>query len=152
MIAHTRYSTSDLKYNQPLGNDRLAIVHNGVISQSNPKGWKKEFGLTTKTTNDSELILQSLNAGEHPLNKFKGSMAVCGISEDGELFAFRNSERPLWYQQFGNGVIFASTKDILWRCDCTTALKCKMFTEYVYRDNKLTTELFKTPAGMIDLQ
>ncbi len=152
MLAHTRYSTSDLKFNQPLGNERLAIVHNGVISQSNPTGWKKEFGLKTKTTNDSELILQCLNGGEHPLNKFKGSMAVCGISEDGELFAFRNSERPLWYQQFANGIVFASTKDILWRCDCTTAQKCNMFTEYVYRGDKLTKQLFPTPAGVKDLQ
>lgn len=152
MLAHTRYSTSDLRYNQPIGNDRLAIVHNGVISQSNPKDWKKEFGLKTKTTNDSELILQCFNGGEHPLTKFKGSMAVCGLSDDGEIFAFRNAERPLWYQEFANGVIFASTKDILWRCDCTTAQKCDMFTEYVYRGLKLTKQLYPIPDGVKDLQ
>lgn len=152
MLVHTRYSTSDLKYNQPLGNERIAIVHNGVISQAPPIQWEKEFGLTTKTTNDSELILQCFNAGEHPLTKFKGSMAVCGLSADGKIFAFRNGERPLWYQQFENGIIFASTEDILRRCNCTTPVKCKMFTEYVYRENKLTTQLFPIPAGIIDLQ
>jgi asparagine synthetase B (glutamine-hydrolysing) len=153
MLAHTRYSTSDLRYNQPLGNERLAIVHNGVISQAPPKEWKKEFGLTTKTTNDSELILQSLNAGEHPLTKFKGSMAVCGLSNDGGIFAFRNGERPLWYKQFGNGIIFASTEDILRRCDCPTAQKCDFFTEYVYYKG-ITKQLFTVPDEFeaVDLQ
>jgi len=152
MIAHTRYSTSDLKFNQPLGNDRLVIVHNGIISQSNPKSWKKEFRLKTKTTNDSELILQCLNGGNHPLNKFKGSMAVCGLYEDGEIFAFRNSERPLWHSQEDNGVVFASTKDILLRSGFKNPIKCDMFTEYVCCKGILTKQLFTTPVGVKDLQ
>jgi len=39
MIAHTRYSTSDLRYNQPIGDDKMVICHNGVISQEPPKNY-----------------------------------------------------------------------------------------------------------------
>lgn len=152
LIAHTRYSTSDLRFNQPLGNGRMAICHNGVISQSSPEHWKDEFNLITKTSNDSELILQCLNGGQHPLTKFKGSMAVCGITDDKELFAFRNHERPLWYCQENNGVIFASTKDILVRAGFENPHKCDMFTEYVMREGILTHQLYPTPAGVKDLQ
>src|ERR1700693_5119376 len=33
MIGHTRYSTSDIEYNQPISNSELSIVHNGIITQ-----------------------------------------------------------------------------------------------------------------------
>jgi len=151
LIAHTRYSTSDLRFNQPLGNPQIAICHNGVISQSAPENWEKEFNLKTKTANDSELILQSLNGGEHPLTKFQGSMAVCGITYK-EIFAFRNHERPLWYHQEENGAVFASTRDILLRSGFDNPQKCKMFVEYVVRDGVLTEQQYPIPKGITDLQ
>ena len=39
MIVHCRYSTSDLRYNQPIHKGDLSIVHNGVISHELPENW-----------------------------------------------------------------------------------------------------------------
>lgn len=151
MIGHTRYSTSDLRYNQPLGDEDISIVHNGVISQELPKTWGKAYGLKTKTTNDSELILSCINNGEKPLEKFDGSMAVCTLTPT-LLTAFRNGERPLWYSQEDNGVVFASTKDILLRSGFKNLIKCDMFTEYICYKGKLTKQLCRVPTKVVDLQ
>lgn len=151
MIAHTRYSTSDLRYNQPIGDENLAICHNGVISQEPPKTWKKTFGLTTKTSNDSELIYALLKNKEDPLVKFQGSMAVC-ILDTISLVAFRNHERPLWYSLEKNGIIFASTKNILKRSGFKKPEKCEMFHRYFYTDNSLLISPQPIPAGVKDLQ
>jgi len=151
LIAHTRYSTSDLRYNQPIGDEELAICHNGVISQEPPKTWKKTFGLTTKTSNDSELIYASLKKKEDPLTKFEGSMAVC-VLDTISLIAFRNHERPLWYHLEKNGIIFASTKNILKRSGFKKPKKCEMFTKYFYMDNTLLISPQEIPEGVKDLQ
>ena len=40
LIGHCRYSTSDLEFNQPIANENLSVVHNGVITQELPEKWK----------------------------------------------------------------------------------------------------------------
>lgn len=132
LIGHTRYSTSDLKYNQPIGDNNMTISHNGVISQENPELWNNIYNLETKTTNDSELIFASLKANKDPLT-LGGSMAVCVLSNN-KLIAFRNHERPLWRCELPNGIVFASTKDILMRSGFDKPKKCDMFTKYEYED------------------
>lgn len=150
LIAHTRYSTSDLKYNQPIGDTKLSICHNGVISQESPKKWKKIFGLETKTSNDSELIYSCIKAGKEPLEYFDGSMAVCTL-ENKELKAFRNHERPLWYSVLKNGIIFASTNDILVRSGLENNKKCEMFTKYIF-NGELYIEKLRKVMRTPDLQ
>ena len=152
LIGHTRYSTSDLEFNQPLGDKSLAIVHNGVISQASPGKWKKLFGLITKTTNDSELIFASLKKGLEPLEKFEGSMAVCIIKNNKQLIAFRNHERPLWYCHQKNGIVFASTKDILLRSGFEDPEKCEMFKKYSYTEGILLKVPMPIKEGVEDLQ
>ncbi len=152
LIAHTRYSTSDLKYNQPIGSGQMAICHNGVISQADPTLWPQQFGLQPRTANDSELILKCLEKGEcHPLVKFKGSMAVCILTPEGVL-AFRNHERPLWFNQEENGVVFASTRDILFRSGFEHPQRCEMFCEYLVDDGMLIRNPYPIPEGTVDLQ
>lgn len=113
LIAHTRYSTSDLRYNQPFSNGKTAIVHNGVVSQEPMHKWKYE----TATANDSELILRSIEYKQHPLEDFPdASMAVVQLDRDGTLRGYRNGSRPLWYASARpSSLLFASTKDILVR-------------------------------------
>ncbi len=152
MIAHTRYSTSDLRYNQPIGDEEHVIAHNGVISQANHKVWKKLFGLTTETSNDSELIWACIHTGTHPFKMFKGSMAVCVLNKNKIMNFFRNDQRPLWFQQELNGVVVASTKDILLRSGFSEPKKCNMFTNYIMREGTLTSQLYETPEGIVDLQ
>ena len=119
MIAHIRYSTSDLDFNQPIGDEKFSIVHNGVITQSDPTLWHNEFRLgAPKGRNDSELIHMALVQGVHPLVRFDASsMAVATLSYKGHVRAFRNGRRPMWITELYNGAIATSTQDIVERAD-----------------------------------
>ena len=147
LIGHIRYSTSDLRYNQPFDNGTLSIAHNGVISQEDPSTWEYKC----QTANDSELILRSLENDEHPLTKFYDrSMAVVTINSDKVLSGFRNHERPLWKTQVSNGVIFTSTKDIAIRSNLTSPQRCDMFVIHDYDNRVWNTKQIDTV--MKDLQ
>ena len=104
MIAHARYSTSDLEFNQPLVSKNLAIAHNGVVTQEAPENWEKLFGFKCETRNDSELLLRALENNEDVAEKFPASsIAMVMLSCSGVLC------------YIGEGKIFASTFDILKR-------------------------------------
>ena len=117
MIAHIRYSTSDLEFNQPIDGGDFAIAHNGVISQSPSDQWEEIFKMGVPTgKNDSELILMSHKADKHPLESFpEASMAVVTIDHLGHVHAYRNGKRPLWLTKTYNGWIATSTEDIVHR-------------------------------------
>jgi len=117
LIGHTRYSTSDLEYNQPIFSTGHAIAHNGVITQKDPSQWENEYGLKCDGRNDSELILKCIEKRQHPLEKFKGSsIAVVHLDlHCGTITAYRNGQRPLWYVMYDGVYYFASTQDILFR-------------------------------------
>ncbi len=116
LIAHIRYSTSDLAFNQPIADTDLAIAHNGIVSQTTPGSWESEFDLKVSTRNDSELILRALQKGEDPLEKFPdASIAYVSINKYGDIGYSRNGKRPLWVTTFRNGFIITSTKDIMLR-------------------------------------
>lgn len=118
LIGHCRYSTSDLNYNQPLWNENLAIVHNGVVSQEMPENWERLYGYKCKTRNDSELIVHTLEAGKSPLVEFAdASMAVVELYKEKRLRFYRNGKRPIYFTSLRNGGIITSTKDIAIRAD-----------------------------------
>lgn len=117
MIAHARYSTSDLEYNQPIISEdgEMAIAHNGVVTQEPPENWEKLFGYKCMTKNDSELLLQAMKHGDIIMDKFpSASIAMLILTKTG-LFSLRNSKRPLWKAELGAGTIYTSTCDILGR-------------------------------------
>jgi hypothetical protein len=149
-IGHIRYSTSDLRYNQPMAEDNYAIVHNGVISQDPPEQWEIIFGFKTKTHNDSELILRCSMTDKHPLEVFRpASMSVCTINNNKIITAYRNEARPLYYHRDPRMTIFASTADILKRSGLSWE-KAEMYTIYQVEKNKLS---FKDiPTNVKDLQ
>jgi glutamine phosphoribosylpyrophosphate amidotransferase len=114
MIAHARYSTSDIRYNQPIVGDKLAIAHNGVITQSNPDTWEDTYGYHCVTKNDSELLLRAIENDDNIVDTFSdSSIAMVCLRDDGVVDCFRNSIRPLWSGKIGSGVVYASTFDIL---------------------------------------
>jgi hypothetical protein len=112
IIGHVRYSTSNLKYNQPL-TDRISVVHNGVITQEQFENWEDHFGYSNfQTKNDTEILLKCLQAKKQP----------AGVLEDNKMYCFRNNTRPLHMFKsvieidgipLFNG--FASTEDIIKR-------------------------------------
>lgn len=140
-IGHIRYSTSDLRYNQPFATDKVGIVHNGVISQEPPSTWFEKYGYVTETANDSELVLRAYENDDDPLQVFHpASMAVCIIHSDKRITAFRNHERPLYYYHDDRATIFASTQDILARSNVPFAIKTDMYR--IYNVNNFSLEHF----------
>jgi glutamine phosphoribosylpyrophosphate amidotransferase len=118
IIGHARYSTSDLRYNQPLYTSDVAIVHNGVITQENPKNWLQKYGYHCDTKNDSELVLRCWHSNKQPLSEYVfSSMAVALIDlrKEHKMAFFRNEQRPLWYSKSNGNTYVASTKNILAR-------------------------------------
>ena len=127
LIGHCRYSTSDLKYNQPLYNNNFSIVHNGVVSQEMPENWEKLYGYKCSTRNDSELIVHTLGAKKSPLIEFpNSSMAVVELHKQKKLRFYRNGKRPIYFTSLPNGGIITSTKDISDRAGLSGAVEVPM--------------------------
>ena len=149
LIGHCRYSTSDLLYNQPIANETHSIVHNGVITQELPENWSKIFNYTCETKNDSELVLHSDNAlEEYP----DASMAVCELSLDKKLTAYRNGKRPLYMTNLENGILFTSTEDIPKRAEIDGVTAEVPMDTYVTFDENLVMDLLTVYNDRKDLQ
>lgn len=121
LIGHTRYSTSDLRYNQPIYDESLALAHNGVVTQESPDKWVYKC----QTANDSELLFRYIKEHSNLDNieqKFKDLSYATVWIENGHLNAKRNGLRPLWKFSSTDVEIYASTKDILERAEYIDAL------------------------------
>lgn len=152
-IGHIRYSTSDLRYNQPFSTDQLGIVHNGVISQEPASTWFETYDLRCETENDSELILRAMESEErkHPLVEFHpASMAVCTVDNEKVITAFRNEERPLYYSKDDRKILFASTQDIFTRSGVNNSIKTRMYTVHLVIEGELF--FMDVPTNVKDLQ
>lgn len=139
IIGHCRYSTSDLKYNQPIHNDDISVVHNGVITQADPTTWEETYNYKFSTKCDSEIIMRTWEDDKHPLN-LDGSMAalVLDVRQKEVLHFFRNEQRPLYYaEDLDDGYYIASTKDILKRSGITSYKKTEPCVDYKIYNNKL---------------
>ena len=113
MIGHCRYSTSDLEFNQPIANENLSVVHNGVITQELPEKWKELYGYDCETKNDTELILHTAEDCISPLVRWKdSSLAVVELHVDKVIRFYRNGKRPLYLTSISNGCIITSTADV----------------------------------------
>lgn len=120
LIAHTRYSTSDIEFNQPIYDDQLSICMNGVITQSDPEHWEKEFGVRCRTRNDTEIAHIKLKDGYNPLllsgeTGTSSSMSIATLSPTKGVFVFRNGRRPGWICHTDTMSVVASTRDIIKR-------------------------------------
>lgn len=156
-IGHTRYSTSDLNYNQPLYWQNYSIVHNGVITQEDPSKWKEHFGYSCSTRNDSELILKGEVLGyKHPLLEFKNSSIACIVLQENRIRFYRNEFRPLWYFEFEGSFYISSTQDIIKRSFFkvlslnVTPIKCIPYVDYSISNGVL--ELIEVKKEFSDKQ
>jgi glutamine phosphoribosylpyrophosphate amidotransferase len=152
LIGHCRYSTSDLEYNQPIGNGVLSVAHNGVITQELPEHWKELYGYDCETKNDSELLLHTIQENVSPLRRWKdASISVCVLSREKTLKLFRNGKRPQYLTSLPNGVIITSTADIPKRAGLEGSVEVDMDT-YITFDSELTMNIEKVITGNKDLQ
>lgn len=126
LIGHNRYSTSDLRYPQPIQVfEDFSLCHNGVVTQESPATWKR-FGYELQTTNDSELLYQASYAGNQPLKEFpEASMAVCELHAKKGLAWYRNGKRPLYHVRVSNSWFICSTADIARRAGLEGAKRCE---------------------------
>lgn len=117
LIGHTRYSTSDLAWNQPIEREGTAVVMNGVISQELPCDWPAADLMDYQTANDAEIALMFALTGQR--GRMPGSFACCELNE-GELLCYRNTDRPLWWGRGKDYTVVASTQDALLRSGVKT--------------------------------
>jgi len=117
-IWHNRYSTSgdwrQIKNNQPITYDKIAIAMNGVISMASKPEFEKKFGVKCESENDTEIFLRLLQKTQDPekaWNELEGSLALIFIWRN-KIFAMRNEYRPLHYFQTSNANYICSTADI----------------------------------------
>ena len=119
LVGHCRYSTSDIRFHQPIADEDISIVHNGIVTQELYEKWFNKFNLNCETGNDSELIFRYFKEGCSITNiqdYFKGiSFAILVLEKQGNLISYRNSLRPLWLVKRDVDKFYASTKNILIR-------------------------------------
>jgi glutamine phosphoribosylpyrophosphate amidotransferase len=154
MIGHCRYSTSDLEFNQPIANENLSVVHNGVITQELPEKWKELYGYDCETKNDTELILHTAEDCISPLVRWKdSSLAVIELHVDKVIRFYRNGKRPLYLTSISNGCIITSTADVPKRAEVPGFPINTLMNHYITFDDQLAMTIEKENiADAVDLQ
>jgi glutamine phosphoribosylpyrophosphate amidotransferase len=138
LIGHCRYSTSDLEFNQPIANENLSVVHNGVITQELPEKWKELYGYDCETKNDTELILHTAEDCISPLIRWKdSSLAVIELHVDKVIRFYRNGKRPLYLTNISNGCIITSTADVPKRAEVPGFPINTLMNHYITFDDQL---------------
>jgi len=154
LIGHCRYSTSDLEYNQPIANDVMSVVHNGVITQELPENWEQLYGYKCTTKNDTELLLHTVEAGKSPLKEWADeSLAVCELHKDKKVRVYRNGKRPLYLTSMTNGCIITSTADIANRANVGGTPVEVLMNHYITMDRHLAMIIERVDvADAVDYQ
>lgn len=154
MVGHCRYSTSDLEYNQPIANQCVSVVHNGVITQELPEKWKDIYGYDTETHNDSELILHTINDNKSPLEEWAdSSLAVIELYGNQRMRFYRNGKRPMYLTNMPSGSIITSTRDVPLRAGIMEIGISVPMNTYSIFDERLTLLLERVEIdGERDLQ
>ena len=154
LIGHCRYSTSDLEFNQPIANENLSVVHNGVITQELPENWKELYGYDCETKNDTELILHTAEDCISPLLRWKdSSLAVIELHVDKVIRFYRNGKRPLYLTNISNGCIITSTADVPKRAEVPGFPINTLMNHYITFDDQLAMTIEKEVIeDAVDLQ
>ena len=154
LIGHCRYSTSDLEFNQPIANENLSVVHNGVITQELPENWKELYGYDCETKNDTELILHTAEDCISPLLRWKdSSLAVIEFHVDKVIRFYRNGKRPLYLTNISNGCIITSTADVIKRAEVPGSPINTLMNHYITFDDQLAMTIEKEVIeDAVDLQ
>lgn len=154
LVGHCRYSTSDLEYNQPIANENLSVVHNGVITQELPEKWKELYGYTCETKNDTELILHTVQDNTSPLLRWKdSSLAVIELHANKVIRFYRNGKRPLYLTSISNGCIITSTSNVSKRASVPGISVNTIMNHYITFDEHLAMTIEpENIAHSVDLQ
>lgn len=145
LLIHSRYSTSDVEFNQPIIKDGLAIALNGVITQHDFKHWKTIYpNMEFTTRNDAEILLNCILNSQKIKDLPKDhnySMSIAGaVLHKNSTLIFRNGRRPLYFYRNGNTLISTSTKQIATRSgmDANLITKYDINKIYIIENGELT--------------
>ena len=146
-IFHTRYSTSNIEFPQPVYNSNVAIAHNGVVTQTPFERWREEFGYSGTNECDTSLLIGS---DPHPLVRFpESSFAVAKLFKQDVLSFYRNEQRPLYYVSHTDITVVGSTKRSIEYFG--KPVECKPCVVYTSQNGCITNEeLMRKPKK--DLQ
>lgn len=122
LIYHNRYSTSgdwwDMRNNQPVVVGDVAVALNGVVTMSPQEEWTERYGVGGfETENDTEILVRLIirdglrRVAAEIMEGRLGSVAMVALYR-GQVWAFRNYARPLWWFVENGGVYVVSTRDI----------------------------------------
>ena len=143
LISHTRYSTSDLEYNQPITHENSSIVLNGVITQASFPEWEKLFSVKCETKNDAEIVLKRLdddNFNIYQFSHYHNSSMAFAYMQDERIRASRNGSRPAYYGCIDDLHFISSTNDIIMRAiqnDNCQAMKLDPYDIYELKNDGL---------------
>jgi len=125
IIYHNRYATSgdfaDHTNNQPIANNNMSLVFNGVIDMRTKEEMEKHYNITMSTYNDGEIIIHKCGTDKNKIEQYisdmTGSFAGLMLTASNKLYAIRNANRPLWFLTYKTATYYASTRDIFKRVD-----------------------------------
>lgn len=157
-LGHRRLSIIDLSEaaNQPFysADRRYVVVYNGEIY--NFKELKAKYRLRTKTTSDTEVVVELLaQYGVDILPEFNGMFSLAmWDTQNEELLLIRDriGKKPLLYYHHNDEIIFSSelktffSLPLSWSVN-REALKDFLFLEYVPGNHSIIESINKLPPG-----
>lgn len=160
-LGHRRLSILDLSTaaNQPMlsANERFVIAFNGEVY--NYKEIATELGLITKTTSDTEVLLEAFaKVGEQFIHKCNGMFAIVLYdrqTQDLYIYRDRMGIKPVYYYWDGDNFAFASELKALRALPNIkaklsldkVALNNYLHLEYIPAPRSIYNEIKKQPAG-----
>ena len=160
-LAHNRLSIIDLNdtANQPMisEDNRFVIIYNGEIY--NYDELRREYGLSTRTTSDTEVALQLLaKKGLKAINDFNGMFAIALYDKKEQsltLIRDRMGVKPLFYFWDGTHFAFASEIKALLSVSIVKnniSIRKESINEYLHlgyipEPNSIWKNIFKFPSG-----
>ncbi len=157
LMGHARLAIIDLdaRANQPMVDERYALVFNGEIY--NFEELKKEYSLTCKTTSDTEVLIKLYETlGHEMLSRLNGMFAFCLYDRlKDELFMARDrfGKKPLYFSQSKGLIVSSEIKAILELLGTTPSMNKNGFQSYFAFQSTLPPHTFyegihKLEAGM----
>ena len=159
-LAHRRLSVLDLSTaaHQPMNSacGRYVIVYNGEVY--NFRELRAELGLNTRTTSDTEVIIEAFaKLGPKMVTRFNGMFAIAIFDkEEKNLFLFRDrlGIKPLYVYQANGSFAFASelksivaVEDILPLTINRDAIPYFLHLGYIPQPLSIYREVTKFPSG-----
>lgn len=131
LIYHNRYSTSgdykDHNNNQPIFNNNISLVFNGVIDMGTKEEMQKKYNIKMDSDNDGEILIKKCGFDKDKILDFVKNMSgsFSGlIMQRNKILFVRNTRRPAWMVKKHNATYVASTNDIFKRADSSLEPYC----------------------------